>query len=73
MVAGSLIGAEVVAGEWATGKSLGVKEAIAIPFLVIGFMFLDKLNGDLGKAMSTLAVVVVSLYWLPRIVKKVGL
>jgi hypothetical protein len=70
---GALIGTEVVLGEWATGKSLGVKEAVAAPIVIIGLMFLDKLDARLGQSMSVLVLVVVSIYWLPRILQKVDL
>lgn len=73
IAAAIVVGALVVGGKLARGKSPNVDNGIGVAGVAIGLALLSEINKDLGRAFATLVVVAVALVHFPAIARSVGL
>lgn len=68
-----VIGASVVAGQWANGKSITAKEVIGLFVLTLFLLLLNDAQPQIGRAFTTLILLVVVFAFWPQILFKLGL
>lgn len=72
IAASLVVGALVVGGKYARGKSPTIENGVGIAGVAIGLTLLTDINDKFGRTFSALVVLVVALAHFPVIAKKAG-
>lgn len=72
ITAGTIMALEVMIGRWSKDKPLSIKDGIAGTVFLLMLMSLSSANAELGHRVALLAVLTVSIIYIPDIVKGFG-